>query len=38
MYWFYVVVLNGGYPLGMATGVKGVYCSSWELLVGSCLQ
>ena len=36
--WFLVVVFNGGYPLGVATGVKGVYCSLWELLVGSCLQ
>ena len=36
--WFLVVVLNGGYPLGVATGAKGVYCSLWELLVVSCLQ
>jgi hypothetical protein len=36
--WFLVVVLNGGYPLGVAMGVKGVYCSLWELLVVSCLQ
>ena len=36
--WFLVVVLNRGYPLGVATGVKGVYCSLWELLVVSCLQ
>ena len=28
-----VLVLNGGYPLGVATGVKGVFCSLWELLV-----
>ena len=29
MYWFLVMVLNGRYPglLGVATGVKGVYCS-----------
>ena len=36
--WFLVVVFNGGYPLGVARGVKGVYCSLWELLVVSCLQ
>ena len=35
--WFLVVVFNGGYPLGVATGVKGVYCSLLELLVVSCL-
>ena len=35
---FLVVVLNGGYPLGVARGVKGVYFSIWELLVVSCLQ
>ena len=33
-----VVVLNGGYPLGVAMGARGVYCSLQELLVGSCLQ
>ena len=36
--WFLVVVLNGGYPLGVAMGVRGVYCSLQGLLVGSCLQ
>ena len=24
----------GGYPLGVATGVKGIYHSMWELWVG----
>jgi hypothetical protein len=38
MYCFLVLVLNGGYPLVVAMGVKGVYCYLWELLVGSCLQ
>ena len=38
IYWFLVLVLNGGYPLGVAMGVEGVYCSLWELMVGSCLQ
>ena len=28
--------LEWGYPLGVAAGVKGVYCSLWELLIGSC--
>ena len=31
--WFLVVVFIGGCPLGVATGVKGVYCSLWELLM-----
>ena len=34
--WFLVVVLNGGYPLGVATGVKGsiFLCGSlWWLVV-----
>ena len=34
---FFVLVLctgpNWGYPLGVATGLKGIYCSLWELLV-----
>ena len=32
MYWFLVLVLNGGYPLGVATGVKGVYCFWWVVV------
>ena len=24
MYWFLVLVLHGGYPLGVAMGIKGV--------------
>ena len=27
LYWFYVLVLNGGYPLGVARGVNFAYCS-----------
>ena len=35
-FWFLVVVLNGGTPWGwLAMGVKGVFCYSWELLVGT---
>jgi hypothetical protein len=30
-----LLVLNGGYPLGVTRGVKGVYCCMWELGVGS---
>ena len=36
LYWFYVLVLNGGYLQGVTTGVKGVYCSLWELMVSRC--
>ena len=32
------MVFNWGYPLGVAMGVKGVYCSLWELLVGRCFS
>ena len=31
------ILTKYGY-MGVATEVKGVYCSLWELLVGSCLQ
>ena len=27
--------LKSGVPLGVAMGVKGVYCFMWELMVGS---
>ena len=36
LYWFYVLVLNGGYLRGLDTGVKLTYSSLWELLLGSC--
>jgi hypothetical protein len=37
---FYVLVLcsglKWGIPMGVTAGVKGVYCSLWELLADSC--
>ena len=35
---FYYWSEMGGYSLEVTMGVKGVYCSLWELLVDSCLQ
>jgi hypothetical protein len=36
VFFLYCMVLCSGLKCGVAPGVKGVYCSLWELLVGSC--